>query len=369
MHICLEVGLCLSSKLHISAENSAVNINFGISLGRLIVQQLGILFLVLFQIHGSGFLALENYLGLIGIQGCTFLDIDGRASLNNDATFLVLAKGETLGVAAEISLVCLAYIGNLAEIHGSTNHGALGEINLIRHELCHFCHINSTLNGNGTAAVDWHIGHQLVRSGAVEDIIDLVCSGSKDIYAVLVIAVHLDMLEIFLSRSSYHQLAGIDDAGAADNHSLRAEEIEIAPNGIILNGVDSTCHIDAVLNKVKQGICLRTVFLCLEVKVGNIIRCHIKVLETVQGGIICHLLCVDIGYIIIEVNIAAIASDNIVVNLLSCLCYINKWLHSKGSRHCSIEHLPSCRCRLVGICLDCIVLVLSILCAHDGYLL
>ena len=177
------------------------------------------------------------------------------------------------------------------------------------------------------------------------------------------------MLKIFLGRSSYHQLAGIDDTGAADNHALRAEEIEVAPNGIILNGIDSTCHIDAVLNKVKQGICLWTVFLGLEVKVGNIIRCHIKALETVQGGIICHMLCVDIGYIIIEVNIAAIAPDNIVVNLLRCLCYIHKWLHSKGSRHGSIKDLSSSRCRFVGICMDCIVLVLSILCAHDGYLL
>ena len=177
------------------------------------------------------------------------------------------------------------------------------------------------------------------------------------------------MLEIFLSRSSCYQLACIDDTGAADNHTLRAEEVEISSNLIVLQGIYHAGYIDAILNEVQQGTGLRAVFLSLEIHIGNIIWCHIKALEAVHGCVVSHLLSVDIGYIVLEINHGAIGPDDTVVDFLSCLGNIDKWIQCKGSCHGSVKYPSSHGSRVLTLIMDFVHALMILLGAHVNYLL
>ena len=113
-------------------------------------------------------------------------------------------------------------------------------------------------------------------------------------------AIVINSLRCLVSRTKgvaggkHGQSAGVNHTSGAHNHTLVAQEVQLATNFIIANSVDRTINADAVLHRIHQGVQHSVAIFLLEVQIRNLVIAHRKMVEGIETNArSCSLLCIN----------------------------------------------------------------------------
>ena len=116
----------------------------------------------------------------------------------------------------------------------------------------------------------------------------------------------------FSLRSNEVDLISINRPRSPNSNTLRAEEVEVAADFVILNGVDNAVDVGLLINEVDQHIRL------LKMKIGDIALVEIEVGEVIDSSLatVSRTIRRDVSDLAIDFNGASLRG----VRLLNVLC-------------------------------------------------
>ena len=107
------------------------------------------------------------------------------------------------------------------------------------------------------------------------------------------------VINIISRRRHYIQRTCVDNAGFADSHAVLAQEEQVAADLFILNCVNSTVNINAVIYKVNEVIFVRiSIAMGIKIHIGNFPCIKLELIKYVYSCIANNFISPNIGYTI-----------------------------------------------------------------------
>ena len=102
------------------------------------------------------------------------------------------------------------------------------------------------------------------------------------------------LVKAFLRRNRDGKASRVDDARGPDHHAARRNEVEVAPDLSVLEGVHRAVHLDPRIDEVQEPIGFAAAHLRAEMQIGDVPLVELELIEPVDAGAVLHLLRRDV---------------------------------------------------------------------------